>query len=66
MRCQRWPDDRCRSPTACEGFGYCRERNFDFKGHEVNPNPFAEQWRRLDDDGMRPGYSYETAHKPKA
>ncbi|CAN7381023.1 hypothetical protein LJR220_003386 [Bradyrhizobium sp. LjRoot220] len=22
----------CRSPVACEGFGYCRERNFDGAG----------------------------------
>lgn len=26
MRCLK---DRCRSPVACGGFGYCRERNQD-------------------------------------
>lgn len=26
MKCTR---DRCWSPLACSGFGYCRERNFD-------------------------------------
>jgi hypothetical protein len=27
MKCTR--KDYCRSPVACGGFGYCRERNFD-------------------------------------
>ncbi|MGV1352861.1 hypothetical protein, partial [Klebsiella pneumoniae] len=37
-------EDRCRSPLACTGFGYCRSRNDDGL-------PTAEQaaaWRALD------------------
>lgn len=36
--------DRCFSPVACTGFGYCRERNRDGM-----PTPAqVVEWRRLD------------------
>ena len=63
MRCQRWPDSRCYSPVACGGFGYCRERNWDYNGRPVDPEPFKAAWQKQDDDGMPAGYSYEAAHK---
>ena len=62
MKCQRWPDDRCRSPMACNGFGYCHERNWDFNGDPVVKEAFQAEWRKMDHDGRAPGDSYEDAH----
>lgn len=58
MRCANWPDSHCRSPIACNGFGYCRERHWDHHGDPVNPLPHAEQWRKIDDDGKPAGNTY--------
>jgi hypothetical protein len=60
MRCQKWPDDRCRSPVACEGFGYCRERNWDYRGQVSVPRGTDDlaAWRKADDDGKPAGRSY--------
>lgn len=35
----------CRSPTACEGWGYCRERNF--MHGEIPDEKTRERWRIL-------------------
>ena len=40
--------DYCRSPTACAGFDYCRERNQD--GHGMSPSQVARRKRESDQD----------------
>lgn len=46
--------ERCLSPIACAGFGYCRERN----DLGLPTEEEAAEWRRLDkpgsDDGATP------------
>jgi hypothetical protein len=56
MKCQK---DQCRSPLACSGFGYCRERNFQYQSegrfHDyVRPDPETiKQWQAQDKEGSR-------------
>lgn len=58
MRCNNWPDSHCHSPVACEGFGYCRERHWDFKGERVDVELFKEAWKKLDNDGKPASFPY--------
>ena len=44
MRCQK---DQCRSPVACGGFGYCRERNMDHGKTPPSPE-LVKEWQRED------------------
>lgn len=59
MRCNNWPDSRCRAPVACDGFGYCRERNWDYHGRPFNSELHKVAWQKMDDDGKPAGNSYE-------
>lgn len=45
--------DRCRSPLACSGFGYCRERNFD--GHGMHEAEVARRKQESDNDSLKAG-----------
>lgn len=58
MRCQNWPDGRCHAPTACTGFGYCRERNWDYRGEPVDVERPRAAWQKQDDDGKPAGLPY--------
>ena len=40
--------EQCRSPTACAGFGYCRERNFD--GYPMDEAGVARRRRESDEE----------------
>lgn len=42
--------DRCRSPVACGGFGYCRERNVE----GLPTEKVAAAWRELDRPSRKP------------
>lgn len=44
--CVKSQGSYCRSPMACDAFGYCRERNFD--GYPVNESEIAR--RRAESD----------------
>lgn len=46
MRCAK----TCYSPIACQGFGYCRERNVEAGGmRNVSPEQQAE-WKKTDNE----------------
>lgn len=40
-------DGYCHSPTACDGFGYCRSRNTDGPLSAEEAEPFRREWRKL-------------------
>ena len=48
----RCTDAPCRSPTACGGFGYCRNRNLYLAGHKACATyAMKDEWRRMDSYG---------------
>lgn len=44
MKCQR----QCYSPTACKGWGYCRERNIAAGGMKNVTPEMQRQWKLED------------------
>lgn len=44
--------ERCRSPIACGGFGYCRERNFD--GHGMSESEIQRRRRESAEETISP------------
>ena len=55
--------ERCLSPTACEGFGYCREHNITGPLSPEDAKPLKELWGLKVDavitDPPYPGYEYD-------
>lgn len=47
MKCQK---ERCYSPVACNSFGYCRERNFEFPDARLISEETKKRWQKEDDN----------------